>query len=91
MLSTIMGARTVSDFQLVIKIFAGIFIACAMSAIAVLALNAWSPQPLADFLVHRLGGIMLSFATGIVGLFAGQRIESQKHKPIDGRKHKPKR
>jgi hypothetical protein len=46
---------------------------------------------LADFLVRRLGDIMLSFATGIVGLFAGQRIESQKHKPIDGRKHKPKR
>lgn len=72
-----------SDFQLAIKIFGGMFSLCAVLAVVVLGIDAWAHIDLAGELVKTFSTIMLSCVTGITGLFAGQRIESRKHKQQD--------
>ena len=69
-----------SDFQLALRIFGGMFLICAVLAVAVLAIDAWLHVPLADFLVRRFGDIMLSSVTGIGGFIAGQGIERRKRR-----------
>ena len=69
-----------SDFQRVLRLFSTIFIVSALLAGSLAALDAWLHLPLADFLVKRLADIMLACVSAIGGVFAGQRIESQRHR-----------
>lgn len=69
-----------SDFQRVLRLFSTIFIVSAVLAGSLAALDAWLHLPLADFLVKRLADIMLACVSAIGGVFAGQRIESQRHR-----------
>jgi hypothetical protein len=70
----------VSDFQQVLRLFSTIFIVSAVLAGGLTALDAWLHLPLADFLVKKLADIMLACVSAIGGVFAGQKIESQRHK-----------
>jgi hypothetical protein len=72
-----------SDFQLAIKIFPGMFSLCAVLAIVVLGIDAWTHIDLAGELVKTFSTIMLPCVTGLTGLFAGRRIESGKHMQHD--------
>ena len=67
-----------SDFQLVLRIVSGIFVACAVLAVAETAIDAWVHQPMAEFLVKRFADLMLVCVSTIGGLLAGQKIESRK-------------
>ena len=67
-----------SDFQLVLRIVSGIFIACAILAAGLTALDAWLHLPLADFLVKKLADIILVCVSTIGGLLAGQKVEKNK-------------
>jgi hypothetical protein len=67
-----------SDFQLAIKLFAGMFSLCAVLAVAVLGIDALSHIALASELIKTFSTIMLSCVTGIGGLFAGQGIERRR-------------
>ena len=69
-----------SDFQQVLRLFSTIFIVSAVLAGGLTALDAWLHLPLADFLVKKLADIMLACVSAIGGVFAGQKIESQRHK-----------
>ena len=69
-----------SDFQLAIKVFPGMFCLSAVLAVVVVAIDAWSHIGLAGELIRTFSTIMLSCVTGIAGLFAGQRIERRKHR-----------
>jgi hypothetical protein len=69
-----------SDFARVLRLFSTIFIVSAVLAGSLAALDAWLHLPLADFLVKKLADIMLACVSAIGGMFAGQRIESQRHK-----------
>ena len=67
-----------TDFQLVLKIVSGIFLACAVLAVAETAIDSWIHQPLAEFLVKRFADLMLVCVSTIGGLLAGQKIERRK-------------
>jgi hypothetical protein len=69
-----------SDFQRVLRLFSTIFIISAVLSGSLAALDAWLHLPLADFLVKKLADIMLACVSAIGGVFAGLRIESQRHK-----------
>jgi hypothetical protein len=55
-----------SDFRLAIKLFAGMFSLCAVLAVAVLGIDAWSHIQLAAELIKTFSAIMLSCVTGII-------------------------
>ena len=67
-----------SDFQSVLRIVSGIFIACAILAAGLTTLDAWLHLPLADFLVKKLADIMLVCVSTIGGLLAGKKLEKNK-------------
>jgi hypothetical protein len=56
------------------------FALCAVLAVVVLGIDAWSHIPLASDLIKTFSAIMLSCVTGIGALFAGQGIERRRHK-----------
>jgi hypothetical protein len=68
----------VTDFQLVLKIVGGIFLACAVLAVIESSIDAWVHQPMAEFLVKRFADLMLVCVSTIGGLLAGQKIENRK-------------
>jgi hypothetical protein len=68
----------VTDFQLVLRIVSGIFLACAVLAVTETAVDAWLHQPMAEFLVKRFADLMLVCVSTIGGLLAGQKIEGRK-------------
>lgn len=72
-----------SDFQLALRIFAGMFALCAVLAVVVLGIDAWSHIPLASDLIKTFSAIMLSCVTGIGALFAGQGIERRRKRQGD--------
>jgi len=59
------------------------FALCAVLAVVVLAIDAWSHIPLASDLIKTFSAIMLSCVTGIGGLFAGQGIERRRRRQRD--------
>lgn len=67
-----------TDFQLVLRIVSGIFLACAVLAVTETAVDAWLHQPMAEFLVKRFADLMLVCVSTIGGLLAGQKIEGRK-------------
>ena len=73
----------VSDLRLTLTLFARMFALCAVLAVAVAAIDAWSHIEIAGELIKTFSAIMLSCVTGITGLFAGQKIESRKHQQHD--------
>jgi hypothetical protein len=72
--------RALSDFQRVLRLFSTIFIVSAFLAGCLTALDAWLHLPLADFLVKKFADIMLACVSAIGGVFAGQQIESRRHR-----------
>jgi hypothetical protein len=68
----------VSDFQLVLRIVGAIFFTCMVLAVIVAGLDAAGHLPLADYLVKKFGDIMTLCVGALVGLLAGQKIESRK-------------
>jgi len=68
----------VTDFQLVLRIVSGIFLACAVLAVTETAVDAWLHQPMAEFLVKRFADLMLVCVSTIGGLLAGQKIDGRK-------------
>jgi hypothetical protein len=73
----------VSDFQLALKVVAGVFLTCAVLAVVESAADAWLHLPLADFLVKKFADIMLVCAGALAGIFTGMKIESRKHQQTD--------
>jgi hypothetical protein len=73
----------VTDFQRVLRLFGTIFVVSAILAGSLTALDASLHLPLADFLVKKLADIMFACVTAIGGFFAGQTVESRKHRPRD--------
>jgi hypothetical protein len=71
----------VSDFQLALKVVAGVFLTSATLAVAESAADAWLHLPLADFLVKKFADIMLISAGALAGIFTGN--ENRKQKTID--------
>ena len=67
-----------TDFQLVLRIVSGIFLACAVLAVTETAVDAWLHQPMAEFLVKRFADLMLVCVSTIGGLLAGQKIDGRK-------------
>jgi hypothetical protein len=69
-----------TDFQRVLRLLSTIFIVSALLAGCLTAMDAWLHLPLADFLVKKLADIMLACVSAIGGVFAGQKIESRRHR-----------
>jgi hypothetical protein len=70
--------RVVTDFQLVLRAVGIIFVTCMILAVVVVGMDAFTHLPLADYLVKKFGDIMTLCVGALVGLLAGQKIESRK-------------
>lgn len=67
-----------TDFQLVLRAVGIIFVTCMILAVVVVGMDAFTHLPLADYLVKKFGDIMTLCVGALVGLLAGQKIESRK-------------
>lgn len=65
-----------SEFRLVLRIITGIIYISAALAVVEAALDAWLHQPLAEFLVHRFGDVMLMAVGAVAGLLAGRKLDA---------------
>lgn len=55
-----------------------IFVTSAVLAVVLTSVDAWSHEPLAEYLVKKFGDIMLVCVSTVGGLLAGQKLESDK-------------
>lgn len=67
-----------TDFQFVLRAVGAIFFTCMILAVIVVGMDAFAHLPLADYLVKKFGDIMTLCVGALVGLLAGQKIESRK-------------
>lgn len=67
-----------TDFQLVLRAVGAVFFTSMVLAVLVVGIDAISHLPLADYLVKKFGDIMTLCVGALVGLLAGQKLESRK-------------